>query len=58
MDLIWFFDVAHSILYQRGIYPPETFDRVNKYGLGMLITSDPGLKDYLKQVLEQLSGNL
>lgn len=46
----------NSILYQRGIYPPETFDRVNKYGLGMLITSDPGLKDYLKQVLEQLSG--
>ena len=46
----------YSILYQRGIYPPETFTRVNKYGLSMLITSDPGLQSYLKQVLEQLSG--
>jgi len=46
----------NSILYQRGIYPPETFQKVNKYGLSMLVTTDPGLKDYLGKVLNQLSG--
>ena len=44
-----------SILYQRGIYPPETFSRVAKYGLAMLVTTDDGLKTYLAQVLSQLS---
>lgn len=45
-----------SILYQRGIYPPETFTRVEKYGLGMLVTKDDGLKNYLNNVLKQLKG--
>jgi mitotic spindle assembly checkpoint protein MAD2 len=45
----------NSILYQRGIYPPEDFTRVNKYGLTMLITKDEGLKTYLNNVLNQLS---
>ena len=30
----------NSILYQRGIYPPESFTRVQKYGLPMQVTSD------------------
>eukprot|EP00304_Pavlova_gyrans_P011105 CAMPEP_0206046224 /NCGR_PEP_ID=MMETSP1466-20131121/18070_1 /ASSEMBLY_ACC=CAM_ASM_001126 /TAXON_ID=44452 /ORGANISM="Pavlova gyrans, Strain CCMP608" /LENGTH=236 /DNA_ID=CAMNT_0053421197 /DNA_START=1 /DNA_END=712 /DNA_ORIENTATION=+ len=46
---------VNSILYQRGIYPPETFKKVNKYGLTMLVTTDTGLNDYLEQVLGQLS---
>ena len=33
----------NSILYQRGIYPPESFQRVSKYGLTMLVTSDEKL---------------
>jgi len=45
----------NSILYQRGIYPPESFSRVSKYGLQMLVTSDNGLQKYLQQVLTQLS---
>ena len=45
----------YSILYQRGIYPPETFERVKKYGLSMLVTADDKLKAYLKDVLAQLS---
>ena len=45
----------NSILYQRGIYPPESFARVSKYGLQMLVTSDAGLQKYLQQVLTQLS---
>mmetsp|Transcript_19960 Transcript_19960/g.51474 ORF Transcript_19960/g.51474 Transcript_19960/m.51474 type:complete len:202 (+) Transcript_19960:138-743(+) len=46
---------VNSILYQRGIYPPETFKKVNKYGLTMLVTTDQGLTEYLEQVLAQLS---
>ena len=45
-----------SILYQRGIYPPEAFTPVAKYGLSILVTQDEGLKTYLVQVLRQLSG--
>mmetsp|Transcript_45182 Transcript_45182/g.146826 ORF Transcript_45182/g.146826 Transcript_45182/m.146826 type:complete len:147 (+) Transcript_45182:22-462(+) len=45
----------NSILYQRGIYPPETFRRVSKYGLTMLVTSDDALVKYLDNVLTQLS---
>ena len=45
-----------SILYQRGIYPPESFDRQKKYGLAMMVTSDEGLTKYLSSVLKQMSG--
>ena len=45
-----------SILYQRGIYPSEHFDRKKKYGLTMLVTSQPGLSQYLDKILVQLSG--
>ncbi|XP_078533566.1 mitotic spindle assembly checkpoint protein MAD2A [Lissotriton helveticus] len=44
----------NSILYQRGIYPSETFTRMQKYGLTLLVTTDPELKKYLSNVVEQL----
>lgn len=44
----------NSILYQRGIYEPETFTKAQKYGLGLQVTTDQGLADYLKKVLTQL----
>ncbi|XP_029458115.1 mitotic spindle assembly checkpoint protein MAD2A isoform X1 [Rhinatrema bivittatum] len=50
----FFFCGINSILYQRGIYPPETFTRVQKYGLTLLETTDPKLKFYLNNVVEQL----
>ena len=43
-----------SILYQRGIYPPESFSRSEKYGLAMMVSNDNGLNQYLGQVLNQL----
>jgi mitotic spindle assembly checkpoint protein MAD2 len=53
--VVEFFGYAvNSILYQRGIYPPESFDKVKKYGLSMMITSEVGLKKYLDNVLVQL----
>lgn len=45
----------NSILYQRGIYDPDSFISVSKYGLKMLMTTDQALQTYLKRVLSQLS---
>lgn len=45
-----------SILFQRGLYDEESFERRKKYGLGLMVTSDQGLLDYLGPVLRQISG--
>lgn len=47
----------NSILYQRGLYPPESFTKVKKYGLSMVLTADENLSSYLDKVLKQLDGN-
>lgn len=44
----------NSILYQRGVYPPEMFTTVQKYGLTILVTSDKSLQKYLDTILAQL----
>ncbi len=49
--------LSFSILYQRGIYPPESFSRVSEYGLTMLVTTDSGLMEYFKNVLGQMAGD-
>eukprot|EP00929_Paragymnodinium_shiwhaense_P001090 TRINITY_DN101301_c0_g1_i1.p1 TRINITY_DN101301_c0_g1~~TRINITY_DN101301_c0_g1_i1.p1 ORF type:complete len:211 (-),score=62.07 TRINITY_DN101301_c0_g1_i1:186-818(-) len=55
--VVEFFGYAiNSILYQRGIYPHSSFKSVSKYGLPMLVTSDPELEAYLAEVLKQLHG--
>ncbi|XP_069832918.1 mitotic spindle assembly checkpoint protein MAD2A [Dendropsophus ebraccatus] len=50
----FFYFGINSILYQRGVYPAETFTRAQKYGLSMLVSTDPDLKNYLNTVVEQL----
>ncbi|KAL9180600.1 hypothetical protein ACHAXT_011053 [Thalassiosira profunda] len=50
----FFFTAINSILYQRGIYQPETFKRESKYGLTVLTTTDQGLLAYLSQVMGQM----
>ncbi len=45
-----------SILYQRGVYPPEDFEPQKQYGLTMMVSTEPGIKKYLCSVLEQMSG--
>ena len=37
-------------LRPEGIYAPETFERQSKYGLGLMVTKDDKLQEYLKQV--------
>lgn len=50
-----FFDYAvNSILYQRGVYPPESFKRSSKYGLVMMTSTDEGLLAYLSNITRQL----
>jgi len=44
----------NSILYQRGIYPPETFTREQQYGLTLLVSTDDVLKKYLTNVLSDV----
>jgi len=44
----------HSILYQRGIYPPESFTRKQEYGLTMLVSTDAKVKEYLTNVLGEI----
>lgn len=44
----------NSILYQRGLYPPENFKTEENYGLNILMSTDNKIKDYLSTVLGQL----
>ena len=46
------------MLYQRGIYPPEDFKVVKKYGLNVLVTTDDEVKSYIKRIMAQLSRNI
>jgi hypothetical protein len=39
---------------QRGVYPPDQFSQVPKYGLTMLVTNDTGLQEYLGNVTKMI----
>ena len=50
-----FFGYAvNNILFQRGVYPPDQFSQVPKYGLTMLVTNDTGLQQYLGNVTKMI----
>ena len=51
-----FFDYSvNSILYQRGVYPPENFSRAQKYGLTLLLSTDAEVTGYIRNVLAQVT---
>ncbi|KAI9225969.1 MAG: DNA-binding protein [Piptocephalis tieghemiana] len=51
-----FFEYSlNSILFQRGLYPPEDFRMTKKYGLNMLMTTDIALQGYLQRFTSCLS---
>lgn len=56
VDIIteFFTTAINSILYQRGIYQPESFRRESKYGLTVLTTTDEGLLSYLDNIMSQM----
>jgi mitotic spindle assembly checkpoint protein MAD2 len=43
----------NSILYQRGLYPAEMFQRISKHGTSVLVTQDAQLEAYLERLLHQ-----
>ena len=47
---------VNNILYQRGIYPPETFQRIPKYGLAIFVSTDEAVGAYLNNIVTQLRG--
>ncbi|XP_053627299.1 mitotic spindle assembly checkpoint protein MAD2A isoform X1 [Cherax quadricarinatus] len=50
----FFYFGINSILYQRGIYPQESFTCKQKYGLTLLTITDDGVKDFLDKTLTQI----
>ncbi|GAA5868411.1 hypothetical protein JCM3774_003286 [Rhodotorula dairenensis] len=50
-----FFEYSvNSILYQRGVYPPEDFKQVKKYGLTLFTSVDEALERYVSNVMKQV----
>ncbi len=47
---------ACSILYQRGIYPDDTFQQKPYHGLQVHVSTDKALKKYLDTVMGQMQG--
>jgi len=53
--VVEYFNFAiNSILYQRGIYAPETFKREVYYGLPMQMTDQKELAEYIGNILRQV----
>lgn len=47
-----YFEFAiHSILFQRGIYPPEDFVTVKKYDLPMLVSCNEDVQSYIEKIM-------
>ncbi|XP_023016755.1 mitotic arrest deficient 2 [Leptinotarsa decemlineata] len=44
----------NSILFQRGLYPPENFKAEENYGLTILMSTDDKIKQFLSTTLGQL----
>ncbi|XP_019083960.1 PREDICTED: mitotic spindle checkpoint protein MAD2-like [Camelina sativa] len=47
---------ANSILYNRAVYPEESFVKVKKYGLPMLLIEDESVKSFMSNLTSQISG--
>ncbi|ORZ09394.1 DNA-binding protein [Lobosporangium transversale] len=53
--IVEFFEYCiNSLLFQRGLYAPEYFKMTKKYGLNMLVTTDPQVKDHMREILKQV----
>eukprot|EP00768_Dysnectes_brevis_P002683 gnl/Dysnectes_brevis/1979_a2278_2412.p1 GENE.gnl/Dysnectes_brevis/1979_a2278_2412~~gnl/Dysnectes_brevis/1979_a2278_2412.p1 ORF type:complete len:214 (+),score=37.16 gnl/Dysnectes_brevis/1979_a2278_2412:30-644(+) len=45
----------NSILYLRGLYPPESFERRQKYGVTMMMTKEASVSAYVTAILDKVS---
>lgn len=46
----------NSILFQRGIYPAKTFAHHEKYGVNILMSTDPYVQNKLESDLKDIEG--
>lgn len=46
----------HSILFQRGIYPPESFKAEQHFGLSILVSTDSKIQQFLQTIFHQMKG--
>lgn len=44
----------NSILFQRGVYPPETFKTVENFGLSIFVSTDERIISFVDTVLSQM----
>ncbi|XKL61327.1 hypothetical protein PGB90_008384 [Kerria lacca] len=44
----------HSILFQRGIYPPESFKAEQHFGLSILVSTDSKIQQFLQTIFHQM----
>uniref|UniRef100_A0AC35THE9 HORMA domain-containing protein n=1 Tax=Rhabditophanes sp. KR3021 TaxID=114890 RepID=A0AC35THE9_9BILA len=49
-----FYYSLNNILFQRGILPQDTFERKEAFGIAVMHTTDPKLKDYMKKLSKQI----
>lgn len=54
----FFSHALSSILYQRGVYAPESFEPRKAYGLTVMAVKDEKLAAYLGAVLQQFESEL
>ncbi|KAG0090866.1 hypothetical protein BGZ93_003381 [Podila epicladia] len=53
--IVEFFEYCvNSLLFQRGLYAAEHFKMTKKYGLHMLVTIDPAVKEHMANILKQV----
>ncbi|KAF9987579.1 Mitotic spindle checkpoint component mad2 [Modicella reniformis] len=53
--IVEFFEYCiNSLLFQRGLYAPEHFKMDKKYGLNMLVITDPEVKKHMREILKQV----
>lgn len=46
----------HSILYQRAVYPSETFEMIEKFGVRVMLSQDDKIIRFINSVLSQMQG--
>lgn len=47
--------VIHHVLYSKGLYPPESFERRRLYGIGVQRSRYPELVTYISQAVADLA---
>lgn len=45
----------NNILYQRGVYPVDTFQQVRKYGMSLMVSTNEALNAYIANLLQQVA---